>query len=193
MSGFLKNKSKARSEKAPSVPVQRQPQIRVAKNVYRKQIMRRILKGFSYAFLALFAVYLCFAVTIIRVIPSYGDLGPTPVKNITYPGGLLPAGAKVVVNFKEAQGASALDHLKQSVSPTKDAAVVEVIGGPTGRITWAEGGLTTLDGAPVPVTVAEKPSGEFLVKQYLVKCVKGACTPGEGLIISADNIYGQPL
>lgn len=193
MSGIFRKGGAPKNAKAPAPAAKRTPQIRVAKNIYRKQIFRRVLKGFGYTFLALFAVYLCFAVTIIRVIPSYGELPLTPVKNVTYPGGIIPPTAKIVVNLKSAQGQGGLDHLQQAVLPTKDAALVEVIGGPNGRITWAESGLVTLDGAPVPVTLKQKPEGEFLTKQYLVKCIAGPCVKGEGLIVPAGNIYGQPL
>lgn len=194
MSGFLKRSGDDKKPDTKSkTPAKRTPQIRVAKNVYRKQIFRRLAKAFTYTFLGLLGVYLCFAATIIRVIPSYGDLPPTPVKNITYPGGLIPPGAQVVVNLKEAQGNGGLDHLKQALLPTKDAVLVEVVGGPHGRIAWAESGLVTLDGAPVNVTLKEKPASEFLTKQYLVKCIDGPCVKGEGFIISASNIYGQPL
>lgn len=194
MSGFLKRSGdKEKPVTKAKAPAKRTPQIRVAKNVYRRQIVKRLLKAFTYTFLALLGVYLCFAVTIIRVIPSYGDLPPTPVKNITYPGGILPPTAKVVANLKQEQGDGGFDHLKQAVMPTQDAVLVEVLGGPHGRISWAESGLITLDGAPVDALLKEKPEGEYLTKQYLVKCIEGPCVKGEALIIPAGNIYGQPL
>lgn len=168
------------------------PQIRVAKNVYWKQIFKRIGKAIAYSVIIGFVIYLCFAATIIRVLPATNELGFIPIKNITFPGGIAPVGSQLVVSLDTPQGDDSLSRLEQSVIPTNTAALVRVLAGPTGQLTWTESGLITVDGIPMPVTIENKPEKMILANQYLVECLKG-CEPGTGLIIHKTHVYGEPL
>lgn len=170
---------------------------RIAKSAFYKSLFGKFVKWIIYGVVLLLAVYLCFAVTIMRFLPtveSSPGLGlGVAVKNLTFPGGTAPPGSIVVVNFQEKQGNSTFDRLLQSVVPANNVGVVEVVAGPNGRITWAETGLIAINGNPLDVLVAEKPTEEFLTNEYVVKCITGACKPNSGIIVSAGNIYGEPL
>ncbi len=171
----------------------RPPQIRVAKKVYREQALKKSALMLGNTFLALLIIYLCFASTIIRVIPATNEVGLIVVKNATFPGGIAPINAQMVVNVKTVQETDFFSRLKQAFLPSGDVALVEVLAGPTGRVTWAASGLVTIDGNPISVSLPVAPSNEFLNDEYLVKCLKGSCKEGAGFIISAKNIYGEPL
>lgn len=170
---------------------QKTPQIRVAKKIYYKHSFKTLFSALGYVILVSFVVYLCFAATIIRVLPSYDNdkVHFTPVKNMTYKGGIVPPGEIIVVNTKSEQKDDVFSHLGQAFSLNDGLAEVKVVAGPTGRIVWTPK-LITVDGQPVDVTISEKPKDEFLKDEYLVKCLSGC---QDGFIISKKNIYGQPL
>lgn len=185
------------AKKSENGVVKRRPQVNVSKSVFYRAAVHKFFKIFSYVLITVIAIYVCFAATIIRFLPTdnFDDLKNlfVPVKNQTFEGGHIPVGKQVVVNLVEKQGKSTFDRLKQAFWINKDVAVVEVHAGPVGRITWAETGLITVDGKPMGVTLETAPEGEYLNNEYLVACISGACNVGEGMIISAENVYGEPL
>lgn len=168
---------------------------RIAKNEFYKNILSQVFKWVGYLILFSIAVYFIFAVTIVRFIPTLdASVGyAVPVKNITFPGGKAPVGAEVVVNMATPQGISTFDRLKQSVTPATDLAIVQVLGGPSGRITWAETGLVAVDGTPLSTPLLINPNKEFLENEYIVRCIAGSCEKNSGTLVSAGNIYGEPL
>lgn len=170
-----------------------QPQIRIAKNVYWRNAFKRLASVFSFLILTVVVIYLCFAVTILRVVPTTTDLGFVPVKNNTHPGGVAPPGSKLLMDLKEPQDEGMLSHVKQAFLMHSDVALVEVVAGPYGKMNWAPGGLVTVDGLPVPVLLEERPQEEYLKGEYLVVCLGGACVEGEGLLLPASHIIGEPI
>lgn len=177
--------------RAPSGGPKRSPQVRVSRATYGKFVFRRIGKVILYAFIGVLIVYFSLAATLLRVVPTTSGAGPVLVKNITYPGGLLPAGAAVLIDQKSAQEDDVWVHLRQASMPADNAAVVKVIAGPYGALTWTEPGVVTVDGELVSVALPTDPDTDYLENEYLAECISGACEPGEGLIFSEDYIYGS--
>jgi hypothetical protein len=176
-----------------SPPAPKKPQVRVAKSVYRKHVLKKIGLGALYSGLIFIIIYGCFAATIIRVIPATKGMSPIVVKNQTFPGGIAPEGAVIVINTEGKVGTGSFDRLKQAFTPSDNVAVVEVLAGPAGRITWAPSGLITIDGNPMKITVKDDPKDDFLRDQYLVRCLEGDCEIDSGFIIADDQVYGEPI
>lgn len=173
-------------------PAKRAPQVRVAKNTYMNMLGVKILKAVGAAFIVLVVIYLSFAATIMRVLPTE-DLGMIPVKNNTFEGGLVPAGERIVVSMSHSQGQEATDYLQQAFVPTKNAAVIEVLAGPWGKFGWAEPGLIAIDGEVIDGVFMDEPAQTTLESAYLAVCVEGACTPGQAYVIPSSNILGIPI
>lgn len=171
----------------------RQQRIRVDKATYRRAIFRKFTKLFSWLMLAAVTVYLCFAVTLLRVIPATNGLGLSPVRNTTFTAGAAPTGEIVVTSTTAPQGRTALDRLVQSVVPTKNVAKVEIVAGPFGKLDFTTKGATVVDGRVYPIVVSNPPSKHFLEKEYLVKCLGGDCVKDTGMIVPESYFYGEPL
>lgn len=167
------------------------PQIRIAKSTYSNLLATRILKAFLYSFIGIVVIYFCLAITIARILPS-SSIGITPVKNITYAGGNIPLGKVVVVDMEKSHDSSTLDYFQQSITISPTMALVEVQAGPIGNFKWS-GGVITSNEKILDMTMPKDPGVDYLINQYLVSCVSGACTPGNGYLISADQVVGQPL
>lgn len=181
--------------------VKKDPQIRIARKTYLKVLSKRIVKVFSLVFVLLFALYLVFAATLLRVVPTL-DAGFVPVKNITYEGGIVPKDAQVLVSLDKKQGITAFERFKQAFVPASNAAVIEVVAGPYGKLGWTEPDILTVDGYPTDVVLEpaegdksplESRESEYLEDEYLAICIKGACEVGEGVIVPKDNVIGTPL
>lgn len=182
-----KKGSEVKPEKAKKVP-----QIRVAKSAYYQQIASKTFRGLVMLLGVLVVIYICFAATIVRVIPTVeGNF--VPVKNSTFPGGIATPETEMVVSMSTEQGDSTLDLLKQSFMLAPDLATVKVVAGPSGDLNWAETGLIAVNGEVAPVRVMTPPDNRYLAHEYIVECISGACNPGEGYIIGEDQVYGEPF
>lgn len=185
--------------KKNSEPKKRQPQIRVAKSAYRKILFKRITSILGYSLVGVLIIYICFASTIMRAVPTISGAGIVPIKENTYPGGEYIPGKTILANTQFKQDKGHLERLKQAFIPSKNAAVVEVIAGPYNSIKWIESGIVTVDGKLTEVRLSEQPktsegkAKERLSAEYLTICISGDCTPGEGVIIKKDNIYGLTI
>lgn len=193
MATLLKKKAPAEKPAPRGERQKKIPQIRVAKGAYYKQITKKVWRGLLAMLGIVVVIYACFAATIIRVIPTNTEMGAVPVKNSTFPGGVAEVGTEMVVSMSTPQPEGTLDRLKQSVLISTDAALVKVVAGPGGTLSWAETGLITVDGERVPVRVMNQPGGGFLVNEYIVECLEGACEKGHGYIVGADQVYGEPF
>jgi hypothetical protein len=179
-------------ESAPkSETPKKTPQVRIARSTYSNLLATKILKAAGVGFLLIAVIYLCFAVTIVRVLPT-PTAGLIPVKNITFPGGLIPAGETVVVDMQNQQGSTMVDYLKQSFVPNPNAAVVRVDGGPWGKFQW-NNGVVVYDEEIVPMAMPNQPESTKLENKYLVTCLEGACVPGQGYVVHSLQVLGQPL
>lgn len=175
------------------------PKVRVSKTALGGAVFKKIAFFISLAAIGIFAIYTIFALTLFRVIPNTDGVGianyAIPVKNNTYPGGVVPAGSQIVVNTQSPQGEGILDRAMQGFIPQKNLALVTVEAGPFGKIDASENGVFTVDGSPIDGILPEGTDLEktFLDKEYVVKCAEGECAEGDILIIPEDNIYGIPV
>lgn len=184
----------------------RQPQVRIARQTYNSLMAKKILKASLLLLLGLVVLYVCFAATILRFIPSI-SMGPVLTKNITFPGGLIPEGESVVIDVYSPRDDSMEEYLKQAFVPQDTYAIMKVEGGPWGGFTWDKSGVVTYEekvlSMKIPEAVDEEgnplgypnvPSGgTALENEYLMTCLAGACNPGQGYVFSAQHIVGQPL
>lgn len=176
-----------------------EPQIRVSKSFYARAVVGRILKGVGLVVVGAVVLYLCFSVTLLRV--TIGRAGVIPVKNVTYPGGVLPAGSTVVVDRSATHDGSPVDDLRQSFVYNGNSAVVTVAAGPYGRLTWAAPGILTVDGKALggffpgnaDGTSPIDSSNPYLSNEYVGECVRGACDPGALFLFNGDHVLGVPL
>ena len=173
--------------------------VRVSASAVGKVLTQRILKVFGLVLGSMFIIYLLFAATILRVVPTTTGSGFVPVKNITFEGGVMPEGSEILVKRTAPAGKELLDRLKQSFMPMNDGAVVRVIAGPYGKLSWTEPGIVTVDGVVQEIELPQNSDGssplddrsKFLEKEYLVECISGACLEGTAFITPNEAIVGS--
>lgn len=195
MAGFFK-----KSDKKANISDFNEPTVKVAKGTYRKVVAVRFIKVISSVFVILLAVYGVFAVTLLRVVPTT-TVGFVPVKNMTFEGGIAPADAQLLISVNTPQGTGFVDRLKQSFLPTDDAALVQVVAGPYGKMAWVEPDILTVDGYPTGLHLEAKEGdisplesrSEYLKDEYLALCLEGSCEVGDAIIFPKDRIMGTPL
>lgn len=190
-----------RTSTTPDSTPKHQPQVRLARSAYNSLLFKKIGRGLFITFCAVVLLYTVFAATLLRVVPTTSGAGLVPVKNITYSGGMIPAQAQILVNVKNPEGKGFLDHLRQAFVPGGDYAVVSVVAGPYGKLTWAPPGISTVDGELVdanfpPNEGIESPllkRASYLNDEYLVTCISGACVSGKAFIVHKDHVLGSTL
>lgn len=165
-------------------------EIRVAKSAFAGLLVKRIGAILGFTVVSIFVLYLCFASTLMRVVPTTSGAGFVPVKGNTFAGGVIPEGTKILVNTSEEVKDGHLDKIAQAFTPAKDAAIISIEAGPNGEVKWMESGLLTVKGEVTKAPFSDDPGKNFLESEYVGVCVKGACSEGEGVIISKKNIYG---
>lgn len=188
----LRKESESSSNFGSASKPKKKPQIRVARTTFYSAIGNKFVRAIGFSLFAIAIVYICFVITIMRVVPTT-TAGLVPVKNITFTGGMVPAGEEVLVSMGNPQGSTMLDYLRQAFLPTTDASVVRVEAGPWGSYSWAEPGIVTVKGEVLDMGMPEKPEETILEDSYLVTCIEGACIPGEGFVIPKSHIMGEPL
>lgn len=173
--------------------------VRVSNSAFSRLVFNTAVRWIGMTFAALAVVYLCFAVTLLRVV-LIGDGSLVPVKNPTFVGSVVPSGSRVVVDPSRPHDGGIIDHMRQAFLPSRKASVVDVLAGPYGRLSWAEP-ILTVDGKAVSSNVSSSQysaitkdrESQFLQNEYVVKCVKGDCTPGEVFIVSSNSVTGELL
>lgn len=189
----------ARANKAKQAK-QTNAQIRVSRSAVAKVLAGRVVKGVVATVLAVGIVYCVVAAMLVRVVPSVSGTGPQVVKNITYPGGLIPPGRLIMVDVAKQAGTDPLSRLKQAFVPSASYALVETTAGPTGKLMWAAPDILTIDGKPAPAPYPATTSGEsplrkhekidYLKGEYAGVCISGACESGSMIIVDKENILG---
>lgn len=170
----------------------RTPELRIAKRLYRRRIARKSLTLIGAAIIVATVIYLCFAVTIIRIIPT-NNAGFIPIRNLTAEGGVAKPGDQIVVNVIEEQGDGVMNRAKQSLFMTSNAAVVEVLAGPFGKISPGAKNTIAVNGKALNAPMVRSISKEYLDNEYVVKCIKGNCAKGMAFVVPVKNVYGEPL
>lgn len=176
----------------------RKQQIRVSRSASIRMIFGGSLKYVSFALIAILLLYLSFAATVVRIVPSFST-GPEIVKNMTYPGGIAPRGEILMVDMEQSQDTGVIGRLEQAFIPGTHNSVVKVVAGPYGEMSWTQPDILSVDGEPIDRPVPSDKDGNtiltgrednFLHSEYLVECVEGDCEKGSVFIISKDNILG---
>lgn len=166
--------------------------IRVSQGAYQKALFKSVAVNLVLALVGLVLVYLCFAATVARVVPS--SAGFVPLKNNTYAGGILPATAQALILLGEEKVKyGMLDRLTQSFVPQEPAAIVSIAAGPVAREVKWTGGVLTVDGKAMPAPIAQDPGLEVLADQYIAVCITGDCTPGTLVFFTPEQILGIPF
>jgi hypothetical protein len=188
-------------------------QVRISYSAVAKLVAKRFVFAVAAVFVAVLVLYVCFAATLLRVVPTLDGAGMVPVKNMTYEGGVIPEGEVILVNRYEAQEGDIFSHLRQAFVPAEGAMVVQVHAGPYGKMDWTEPDILSVDGKPVnaPVTAVMVPESDkigaekvptspiadredpFLKSEYVGQCLAGACAEGTGVLFHQDNIYGTVI
>lgn len=166
--------------------------IRVSSTIYQRTLVSRILTNSILALLMLFFVYLCFALTIVRFVPS--SAGFVLTKNNTYSGSIVPAGDQALVSLGEEPVKDDLaNNLKISIIPQSPSALIDIVAGPAGKVKWTDG-LLLVDGKPIKgLEFPKDPEIDRLIDQYIGTCIKGDCEPGSPVIVGSDKILGIPV
>lgn len=168
-----------------------QQSIRVSQGTYQKALLTKFLSQLIVAIIGLLLVYVCFAATIVRFVPS--SAGIILTKNNTYPGAEIPEKAQVLISLSDIEVKTGLaDRLKQAFIPQKPSALVQILAGPDGRVKWT-GGLLTVNNLPLSVPFPQNPDLKFLEGQYVSVCLKGDCTPGTSIIFKTSQTIGVAI
>lgn len=165
--------------------------MRVSKGAYVKDSFSTLFKVFGYILFGVLALYILFSMFLMRVLPS-PDLGATPIKNITFDGGIVPVGENVIVNLEGEVDDSILGSLKQAFVPQSGDAEVVVLTKPYGEITRAEDGSVSVDGEKIGVIELDSEK-EYLEDKYLAECLAGACNAGDIVLVDKNSVYGERL
>jgi hypothetical protein len=166
------------------------PKIRVTHGLQRKFIATKAARNIGLALVMLIVVYLCFAITIVRFVPT--SFGLVLTKNNTYAGNILPSNSQVLINPGVTVKTNILGRLKESFIPTSHAQLLEVLAGPTGTINWTKPNILAVNGQVLTAKFPQNPGIKYLNNQYIGVCLKGYCTVGQPVIFDASNVLGIP-
>lgn len=169
----------------------RPSRVRMARSEVGRGLGRQVMRSLGALIVGVAVLYLCFASTIMRVVPTT-DAGMVPVKNVTARGGVVKPGTVLLASTTKAQGKNFIDRLSQSLLPQRDTVKIRVVAGPFGKVA-SNGGINTVDGRPVGLKLDSLPEGGFLENQYIGQCLEGDCSTGSGVVINQDNILGEVL
>lgn len=178
-------------------------EVKVYQRTAAMGILKTIFRLLGIAVLALAALYIIFAATLLRIVPAGSGVGPILVKNANYYGGIIPENEEVLINTEEPVSHTPLGYLKMALPfLNEDVAVVYVKAGPHGKYSWERPGIVSIDGEvimdgllPPPPEDSDKAFFErkFLTSEYIGLCVVGDCVPGELLIFEEDQLMGIPV
>lgn len=166
--------------------------------IFRSQI-KRVIRALVWTLLLFFIIYVCFAATLVRVVPST-DVGPILTKNITAEGDMIPEGTLLVVDNSREQDGSIGKNLENAFIPSGNYRVVEVLAGPYGEFnvnTDSGSFATSFEGDPLNLSMSETQLEEresnYLNNEYITRCIEGNCAEGKGYIVNRENIVGEQI
>lgn len=169
--------------------------IRISKWAAIRAQTGRIMKLLFGIVVALLIVYFCFALTLLRIVPSTSGTGFQLIKGVSAPGGFIQQGNQVLASATHAQDQSWGNRLQTGFIPSDEWMLVEVVAGPYGELSVSEGQVT-VDNRVHSVNInlgAFRNHGKYLSDEYIVNCISGACNPGQALIISKEQVAGEPV
>lgn len=163
-------------------------------------LSKKIVRVIGFLIIALGILYLCFAATIVRFVPSTSGTGIQLVKNITSEGGVLDDGKRIMVNPEQVNDHSIESYLQHAFIPSGDYMMVETVYGPYGEFDYDEetgeviyeNEATGLVGNEMNFTgIMEERNDTLLGNEYIALCVSGDCVEGEAYIVDDENITGE--
>ena len=169
--------------------------IRISKWVAFRAQLARIMKLLFGITVALLIVYFCFALTLLRFVPSTSGTGVQLIKGVSAPGGFIQQGNQVLASAEQEQDQSWGNKLQTAFVPSDEWMLVEVVAGPYGELSVSEGQVT-VDNRVHNVNInlaAFRNHGKYLSDEYIVNCISGACNPGQAMIIGKEYIAGEPV
>lgn len=169
--------------------------IRISKWAAFRAQMRRVMKLLFGIVVALLVVYFCFALTLLRFVPSTSGTGVQLIKGVSAPGGFIQQGNQVLVSSEQEQDHSWGNNLQTAFIPSDEWMLVEVVAGPYGELSVSEGQVT-VDNRVHDVNInlgSFRNHGKFLSDEYIVNCISGACNPGQTLIVGKEYVAGEPI
>lgn len=192
----------------------RKTRLRVSSSALVRVLYKRSVKIIAIALLVVLAIYMCFAATILRFVPSTSETGIQLVKNVTNEGGVLNPGERVMVNPDVVNDRSIGVHLQQAFLPSDAYMLVDVVAGPFGEFDFVRNGesyasLSVSDNdQPWDVIYEDQDTDlqvedaevrdfmenrnhNLLNEEYIVECVSGDCEEGVAYLISQDNVVGE--
>lgn len=125
--------------------------------------------------------------TLMAAVP--GEAGLTWLARATFVGGEPESGDFAYISSKQDANSNVLEKLKQGVIALPDASVVEIIAGPAGTVVNDETGRILYNGKPTNFVLPVEE--RKLLGEYLAICVKGACEPGEQILVEKASIVGE--
>lgn len=118
----------------------RQPRLRVSSSALARVLYKRTVKIIAISIVALLLIYVCFAATLIRAIPSTSGTGIQVVKNVTSDGGILEPGQQVMVDPSQINDRSVGVQLQHAFVPSDEYMLVNIVAGPYGEFDLSQGG-----------------------------------------------------
>lgn len=167
--------------------------VRIAQKTYQKTLLKKFGAQVFGALFIVLLVYVAFAATVIRVVPTTSAGFPL-IKNNTFEGGIIEPNTQILARLDgQVVEDSLLANIKYSFLPQSDLAIVEVLAGPTGRVQWNKNGVLAVDGKAMEVAFPVDPERPYLKNEYVAVCVQGDCLRGAPVFIPAQSIYGVTL
>lgn len=136
-------------------------------------------------------VYVGLSATLMTSVPS--DNGATErvwIARGTFTGNNAPTGSFIYASATTAKPNGVVDKVIEGFAGAPDSLVAEVIAGPYGTITPGAEKSISWEGNVISGYTGEVEE-HLLNKEYLAKCVQGACTPGELIYVPMSNISGE--
>lgn len=138
--------------------------------------------------LVLATLYALITATLMAAVP--GNAGFTWLARSTFVGGEPKSGDFAYVSSKANPNEGIVNRMQQGISALPDGMVVEIIAGPAGTIkNDKDTGRVIFNGKPTNYVLPIE--ARDVTKEYLAVCVKGACEPGEQLLIDKGYIVGE--
>lgn len=126
------------------------------------------------------------------------DSKVTAVARDTFLGGIPAKNDMVLTSPTQVAGDNPLDRLREAVLGVKDAQIVEILSGPSDKISMSGDSFTVTGQEPgffhgaIISSDGKRITKNFqLGDQYLTSCVGGACKPNTFLIVEEENLYGE--
>lgn len=188
--------------------------VKVSGAAMAKAVLRRIVRVFLWTLVALFVIYILFAATLWRVVPSTSGTGPVITTTITAEGGHILPDTDVLISTDQESDSSIMSNLSEAFVPSSERAIGSVVAGPYGNFEAVPSDNNSdnesddeakydlrFEGEDLGLQISGYQISEredyerdtFLNEEYIIECVSGDCEVGEAVIVPADYVMGEVL